>query len=85
MTAQDRIKSKLESISLPRKRISCYGRQIVVTCHSLGAAQRWEYVLGQFATPGHIVESVEDAKENKFTASRPTQVKIFRAYARISS
>lgn len=80
-TPQQRMKAKLESLPFPKKRIEVYGRQIVITCHSVTACKKWAGVVLHFAKVRGVVESVEDAKENKGTCLLPTKVKVASLFA----
>jgi len=77
------MRAKLERIGLPFKGIECYGSQIVVTCWSRDAADRWASFLARFAKFLGITQSVDHAKENRGTCLLPTTVDVWRAFARI--
>lgn len=82
-TPQSRMKAKLEASGLPYKEVECYGSQIVVTCWSRDAADRWALLLARFAKFLGITQSVDYAKENRGTCLLPTTVDVWRAFARI--
>lgn len=77
------MKDLLDRLSIPSKRIECYGSQIVVTSQSRDTADRWALALGKFATVKGVIESYDDAVDNKNTVLRPTVVKVWRTYATV--
>lgn len=81
-TPQQQIKAKLESLGIPFKAVDVYGRQIVVTCFSRDASEKFARVIAQFAKVRRAgFESVEHAKVNKGTNLNPSVVKVWRTYA----
>jgi len=80
-TPQQEIKAVLERAGLPYKTIEVYGSQIVVTCRSLDAADKWKNLLSKFATFRGLSHSVDYAKENKGTCLNPTTIEVWRAFA----
>ena len=65
MTLQQKMQTTLESTGLPFKKITVYGRQIVITSHSRKAANQWTSVLSQFSTVRGIAKDLDYAKANK--------------------
>ncbi len=82
-TPQQKIKSRLEASGIPFKQVECYGSQIVVTAHCRNAAERWAALLGQFAKVRGVIESVDEAVEQKGTCLARTYVSVWRTYAAI--
>lgn len=80
-TTQDKMKTVLAKAGIPSKKIDCYGNQIVITSFSRDAAERWANLLGHFAKVRGIVESADEAVENKGTSLRPTMVRVFHTFA----
>jgi hypothetical protein len=77
------MKAKLQASGLPYKEVECYGAQIVVTCWSRGAADRWTLLLDRFARVTSVVQSVDYAKKNRGTCLLPTTVDVWRVFARV--
>lgn len=82
-TPQAKMKATLEASGLPYKEVECYGSQIVVTCWSRDAADRWALLLARFAKFLGITQSVDYAKEDRGTCLLPTTVDVWRAFARV--
>lgn len=83
MTIQQQIKTRLETLGIPYREVKVYGSQITVECSSRKSAEWFAVVVGQFAKVRGIVETTVDAVENRETNLLPTQVKVFRLYARM--
>jgi len=84
MTSQDRIRELLGKVNLPSKRIDVYGSQIVVTCRSESAAEKWAMVLGKFATVTKVaLKDLDETKVNKGDVMLPSRVTVWRTYATI--
>lgn len=84
MKPQDKMRELLGKSGIPAKQIDVYGSQIVVTCYSRGAAEKFASLVSRFATVKAILESIDDAKENKNTVLRPSKVTVWRMFARIA-
>ena len=83
MTAQERMQALLEKTGIPAKEIKCYGSQIVITCLSRSAAERWVGVLSKFARVRKPVESIAYAKDQAAAYARlnnPGLVKSVMTY-----
>lgn len=85
MTPQQRMTARLETVGLPYKEIRCYGAQIVVTAWSRAAAEKWASVLGHFSKVRGVIQSYDNAKENKGTMLKPSMVTVWRVFARITA
>lgn len=83
MTIQGKMKALLEKLPIPSKEISVYGSQIVITSFSRDAAEKWAITLSEFSMVRAVVESRDDAKENKNTTLLPSTVKVWRTFATI--
>ena len=83
MTPQDRMKAKLSEMSIPFKTIEVYGSQIVITTYSESSARKWVQLIGRFAAIRGVLSTTEDAKENRGTCLIPSQVDVWRVYARV--
>lgn len=84
MTQQEQLKSLLSQVGIPSKSIEVYGSQIVVTCYSESAAEKWASVLRKFATVKRVaLKSLDDAKVNTNTVMMPSHVNVWRTYATI--
>ena len=64
MSAQEKLKAKLESLGLPYKEIKVYGSQIMVTAWSESAALKWHSILCRFTTSKRPVRSIDYNKVN---------------------
>lgn len=82
-TLQDQMKATLKKTGLPYKEIEVYGRQIVVTCWSRDAADKWSHLLARFAKVRGITHDMDEAKQNKGTVMRPTMIEVWRTFAAI--
>ena len=76
-----RLESLLNAAGIATKRVECYGRQIVVTLFSEDMADRVAMILSNAFRVKGALATTEDAKENRETVLRPTQVRIWRVYA----
>lgn len=84
-TLQQKMKAMLEKTGLPYKEIEVYGRQIVVTCWSRDAAEKWAHLLTRFAKFRGITHSVDEAKDqaNRKTLG-PKIIEVWRAFAAVA-
>lgn len=76
----------LESVDIPKKQINCYGSQIVVTCWSQDAAEKWVNVLNKFATVRGVIKTVDEATLQKMRTGlvmKSNLIDVWRVYARI--
>lgn len=83
MNPQAEMKAALAKFPIPSKEIEVYGSQIVITCWSRGAAEKWAHAVSKFATFRGIVETFDDCKENKKTCLNPSSVKVWRTFAAV--
>ena len=82
-TPQEKIKTKLESLGLPFKKIDVYGRQIVITTLGKKTIDKWVDVLGKFAKVRGTTHSFDYNKENKNTCLILSRHEVYRVFARI--
>jgi hypothetical protein len=80
MTIQAQVKDLLGKTGIPAKEINVYGSQIVVTCHSRGAAEKFASVISKFAKIRGLIETYDDAKVNMNTVLRPSKVQVWRVF-----
>ncbi len=83
-TSQEAIKALLESFDIARREIKVYGSQIVITCACPDTASKWVALIAKFAKVRSIIQSWDEAKENKKTCLNPSMIKVWRIFARIS-
>lgn len=84
-TLQDKMKEMLKKTGLPYKEIEVYGRQIVVTCWSRDAAEKWSHLLTRFAKFRGITHSVDEAKDQANRKTLATKkVEVWRAFAALA-
>lgn len=84
MTIQDTIAATLAKLEIPSKQIQVYGRQIVITCWSLEAANRFAQALTHFSKVRRVVESLDEKAESDcFTPPSEKYVKVWRVGATI--
>lgn len=77
MSPQARIIALLQSVGIPAAEVKCYGSQVVVTCLSRDAAERFYTLLGRFcSTVRQPVESIAYIHVNKGTALQPSSHRI---------
>ncbi len=84
MTPQEKMQKSLNKSSIPAKSINVYGSQIVITCRSLAAANRWAALLAHFANVRGIVETFDYNQENTNTVLRPSKHRVWRVGAVIT-
>ena len=82
-SAAKQMQAKLVGIGLPHKSIKCYGSQIVVTSQCKDTASKWASLLSRFASRISVIETFDEAKENKGGNLNSTKVRVFRTYATI--
>lgn len=81
-TMQDRMKARLAQVGIPAREIKVYGSQIVITCLSSSAAEKWAVVLRKFATVRAIAkESLDETAESRPNEKR--YVRVWRTWATI--
>lgn len=79
MTAQERMKAKLEESGITNRKIEVYGRQIVVTAASRKVADKWVGLLDLFCRKVRgPVRCLDQAKINRGTVLRPTMIRVWR-------
>lgn len=84
MTVQEKFRALLGKVDLPSKSIDVYGSQIVITCHSESASEKWASILRKFSTVEKVaLKCLDDAKVNRNTVMNPSRVTVWRTYARI--
>ena len=83
MTKQQKLAAILGRAGIPARNIECYGLQIVVTCASLQAADKWANLLSTFAKVRGVVNSYDYAAKNTNTVMRPSMVPVVRVFAKI--
>lgn len=72
-TPQKRMEEMLGRAGIPAKHIRCYGSQVIVTCWSRDAAERFHTLLHKFCrTVRGPVKSRENNIENRNTVLRPS-------------
>lgn len=85
MDLQRAMRTRLESLGLPYKQVEVYGSQIVITCASFDAANRWAPVLAKFATVKRAaLQSIDYLKADEHLSNRRRTIKVWRTYATIS-
>lgn len=88
MTPAKRMEAFLEKSGPAHKNIDCYGSQIVVTCASNSAAEKWAHLFG--STKGAIKVSciVETYDQTKATEGQPPgnreYTKVWRTFAEVA-
>lgn len=76
MTPQQAMTAKLAESGIPAKQIRVFGSQIIVTCWSRDAAERFSALLSKFATVRGVVRSVDKTKDTSgYFAANPGLVK----------
>ncbi len=84
MTPQDELKAKLEALGIPFREVKVYGSQIVVTCRSTSAAERWGRVLSKLATVKKVaLRSTDYAKSEEHLPNARKTIDVWRTYATI--
>lgn len=82
MTPQERMKEKLKSLGIPAREISVYGSQIVVTCLSRDAAEKWSMVLARFAKVTRTaLPSTDYMMSDKHLPNMRRTIDVWRTYA----
>jgi hypothetical protein len=86
MTIQEMMAAKLAELEIPSKKIQVYGSQIVITCWSLEAANRFAQALSHFAKVRRVIESLDEkADSDCFTPPSEKYVKVWRVGAVIGA
>lgn len=86
MAIQEVMAAKLAELDIPSKEIRVYGRQIVITCWSLEAANRFAQTLTHFAKVRRVVESLDEKSASDcFTPPSEKYVKVWRVGATIGA
>jgi hypothetical protein len=80
---QAQLEATLRKSGIPADNIHCYGSQIVITTRGRETAERWFSLIGTFATPLRIIESIDYNKVNTNTVMHPSSHKVWRVYGRI--
>ncbi|ABQ38474.1 hypothetical protein [Bradyrhizobium sp. BTAi1] len=78
-TPQQRMQALLAKAGIPAKEIKVYGSQIVVTCHSRNAAERFAALIANFAKVRGIVESVDDVQDQAAAYARRGDAGLVKA------
>lgn len=81
MTAQSKVKALLEKTGIAAREIQVFGSQILITCASQEAAQKFAGVIANFARVRSVFESLDYAKANQVGQMSPTMIKVWRVSA----
>lgn len=75
MTFQAQMKATLEKTNIAHKEIKVFGSQIIITCWSRSAAEKWVGVLAKFSTVRGIVESRDETIDQPAAYNRSMKSK----------
>lgn len=81
MASQQKMQTLLSQAGIPAKEIKVFGSQIIITCWSRDAAEKFAGLLTKFAKVRGIVESRDNNLVNTNTVLRPTSHKVWRVGA----
>lgn len=82
MTAQARMEALLKKSGLPAKEIKVFGSQIIVTCFSRDAADKWALLISRFAKVRGPVESIEVLKDQHAAYARANNPGLVKTFTR---
>jgi len=79
----EKFETLLKKLPIPKKRIECYGHQVVVTCVSRDSASRWVMALNRVLGRDKVtcIESVDVVEKKTCLVSRYQSV--YRIYGRV--
>lgn len=84
MTTQEQMEALLRRCGVPSKRVHCYGSQVMVTCWSREAAEKFHGLLWRFCAKVRGPWEAQDTnQENRGTCLCPTTHVVWRVWGTV--